>query len=133
MTSDAVGVFVGLDHHCRGVPPDVGADAPLDVFVAGEPRLLLARNGVDVWRRHHGWETDLEFAAALEQLRDQVAGAGLSFDFDDGFEAVEPLLGLARIDVGQLVDEAIEDHGFILSYARLLLVRGEWAGGVGWR
>nr|BFE81828.1 hypothetical protein GCM10020093_044290 [Planobispora longispora] len=36
-----VGARVGPGHHDRGVPPDVGADPPLDVLVAGEPGLAL--------------------------------------------------------------------------------------------
>ena len=42
VAADAVGVLVGLDDHHRRVPADEGADAALDVLVAGEPRLLLA-------------------------------------------------------------------------------------------
>ena len=50
-------------------------------------------------------------AGPLEQLRQQEAGAGLAVGVDDRVERVEPLLGLAGIGVGQLVDEAVEDHG----------------------
>ena len=48
VAADAVGVLVGSHHHHRRVPADEGADAPLDVLVAGEPRLGLAGDGVDV-------------------------------------------------------------------------------------
>ena len=110
-----VGVLVGPDHHHRRVPADEGADAPLDVLVAREPRLLLGRDGVDVRRADRGREADLRLAGPLEQLGEQEAGAGLAVRVDDGVEAVEPLLRLDRVDVGQLVDEAVEDHGPILA------------------
>ena len=54
VAADAVGVLVGLHHHHRRVPADEGADAALDVLVAGEERLLLGRDGVDVGRGHRG-------------------------------------------------------------------------------
>ena len=111
VAADAVGVLVGVDHHRRGVPPDEGADAPLDELVAGEPRLGLARDGVDVGGGDGGGERHLRLAGALEQLAEQEAGAGLAVGVDDGVEAVEPLLRLGRIGVRQLVDVAVEDHG----------------------
>jgi hypothetical protein len=41
VAANAVGVLVGVVHHGRCVPAHVGTDAPLDVIVTGEPRLLL--------------------------------------------------------------------------------------------
>ena len=41
--------------------------------------------------------------ARSSSLRQQEAGAGLAVGVDDGVEAVEPLLRLGRVDVGQLV------------------------------
>ena len=111
VAADAVGVLVGPDHHRRGVPADEGADAALDVLVAGEPRLLLAGDGVDVRRADRGGEADLAGPGPLEQLGEQEAGPGLAVHVDDGVERVEPFLRLAGVGVGQLVDEAVEDHG----------------------
>ena len=78
VAADAVGVLVGLDDHHRRVPADEGADAPLDVLVAGEPRLLLAGDRVDVGRGDGGREADLALLGPLEQLGQEVAGAGLA-------------------------------------------------------
>src|SRR5689334_865168 len=39
---------IGLDDHRHRVPTDVALDAPLDFSIARIPRLVLARNGVDV-------------------------------------------------------------------------------------
>ena len=111
VTADAVGGLVGPHHHHRRVPADERPDAPLDVLVAGEPRLLLARDRVDVRGRHRGRERHLARRCPLHQAGEQVAGPGLAVSVDDGVEAVQPLLGLGRIDVGQLVHVAVEDHG----------------------
>ncbi len=62
-------------HHDRGVPPDVGADAPLDVLVAGEPRLALGRDRVDVVGAAQARDADLALAGPLEQAQHEVAGA----------------------------------------------------------
>ena len=45
-----VGGGVGLDDHRHGVPADVALDPALHLPVAGERRLLLRRNRVDVRR-----------------------------------------------------------------------------------
>ena len=111
VAADAVGVLVRLHDHDGRVPADVGADAALDVLVAGEPGLLLGRDRVDVRRAHRGRVADLELAGALEQLRHEEPGAGLALGLDELGERVEPLLGLGRIDVGELVHEAVDDHG----------------------
>jgi hypothetical protein len=110
VAADALGVLVGLDHHHRRVPADERPDATLDVLVAGEPRLVLARDRVDVGRADRGGEADLAGARPVEQLREQVTGPGFAVRVDDRIEGVEPLLRLARIDVRQLVHVAVEDH-----------------------
>ena len=111
VAADAVGVLVGLRHHDRGVPADVRADAALDVLVAREPGLLFRRDRVDVRRAHRGGMADLQLAGPLEQLAHEEAGAGLALGVDDGRQRVEPLLGLFGIDVRELVDEPVDDHG----------------------
>jgi len=119
VAADAFGVLVGPDHHHGGVPPHVGPDAALDVLVAREPRLELGRDGVHVGGGDGGREADLRLPGPLQQARQEVAGPGLAAGLDDGIEAVQPLLRLDRVDIGELVDEAVEDHASILSRGRL--------------
>ena len=109
--ADAVSDLVRPHDHHRGVPADECPDPTLDVLVTGEPRFLLARDRVHVRRRHRGGERHLAGGCSLHEPGEQVPGARLAVGVDDGVEAVQPLLGLGRIDVGQLVHVAVEDHG----------------------
>ena len=54
-------------------------------------------------------------AGAVEQGGEQVARPGLAVHVDHGIERVQPLLRLARIRVGELVDVAVEDHALSLA------------------
>ena len=110
MAADAFAAIVGPAHHGRGVPADVGADAALDVFVAGEPRLLVAGDGVHVRGRDRGGEVDLLGPGALEELHEQEAGPGASLGVDDGVERVDPFRGLLGVDVGKLMRHSVEEH-----------------------
>ena len=96
-------------HHDRGVPADVGPDAPFDVLVAGEPRLALRRDGVDVVGAAQRRHADLLLAAALEQPQHHVSGALTARMADDGVERVEPFLRLVGIDVGKLAGQPVGD------------------------
>ena len=69
VAANPVGVLVGLDHHHRCVPPDERPDAALDVLVAWKPRLVFARNRVDVRGTDRGREAHLAGARPVEQLR----------------------------------------------------------------
>ena len=110
VAADALGPRVGPGHHGGRVPADVGADAALLVLVAGEPGLGVGRDGVHVGRRDGGGEVDLLGARPLEELHEQVARPGPAAGVDDGVERVEPLLRLARIGVGNLVADPVEQH-----------------------
>src|SRR5450432_2575787 len=66
--------MIGPRHHDRGVPPDVGADAPFDVLVTREPRLPLRRDRVDVVGRAQAGNSYLLLAGPLEQAKHEVAG-----------------------------------------------------------
>ena len=98
------------DDHGRRVPADVGPDAALLVLVAGEPGFGVGRDGVDVGGRDRGREVDLLGAGPLQELHEQVARPGPAPGVDDGVERVEPLLRLARIRVGNLVADPVEQH-----------------------
>ena len=107
MAADAVGDLVGPDHHGRRVPAHKAADAPLDLLVAGEERLLRRGDGVDVGRVGGGRHAELLLVGPLEQLGHQVAGPLPTSCGDDGVERVDPLLGLSRVDVGKLAQEVV--------------------------
>ena len=108
--ADALGARVGPGDHGGGVPADVGPDPALLVLVAGEPGLGVGRDGVHVGGRDRGGEVDLLGAGPLQELHEQVAGPGPAAGVDDGVERVEPLLRLARIGVGDLVADPVEQH-----------------------
>ena len=122
MAADALTAVVGAAHHGRRVPADVGADAALDVLVAGEPRLLVAGDGVHVGGRDRGGEVDLQGPGPLEQLHEEEAGPGASLGVDDGVEGVDPLRGLLGVDVGELMRHTVEEHDSMLRVA--LLAKG---------
>jgi hypothetical protein len=115
VAADALRPLVGPHHHHGRVPPDEGPDAPLQVLVTGEPRLLLGRDGVHVRRGDRGREPDLQGTCPLQQLGHEEARSRLAVGVDDRIEAVQPLARLAGIDVGHLVHEAVEDHGAMLA------------------
>ena len=83
--------------------------AELHRLVAGEVRLLLGRDRVDVAGLGQARQADLELARALEQLIQDEAGSLLARRLDHVLERVDPLLRLDRIDIGQLLLELVED------------------------
>src|SRR4029453_16936642 len=84
-------------------------------LVAREPRLLLARDRVDVRRADRGGGADLAFAGPFEQTGQDEPGSRLVMRVDHGVERVEPFAGLDWIGIGQLVHVAVEDHAAILA------------------
>ena len=114
VATDADAGRLGAVHHDTGVPAQVGAVAALDLLVAGEPRLGLGRDGVDVVGRRQRRHPDLHLTGALEQLEHDVARALAAAFLDDSVEGVEPLLGLLGIDVRELAGDAVENRsGFL--------------------
>ena len=85
------GPLRAVDDH-RGVPAQVGAEAALGLLVAGEPRLLLGADRVDVVGGRQRRHADLLGAGALEHAQHEVAGPHPAGAVDDRVEAVEPLL-----------------------------------------
>ena len=110
VTAEAVEAMVGAVDHDHRVPTDERADAALDVLVAREPRLLLGRDRVDVVGLHHRGHADALSPRPLHEPGEQVVGAGLAPAVDDGVERLEPLGRLGPIDVGELVDRAVDEH-----------------------
>ena len=52
----------------------------------------------------------MQLPGALEQLVQEEAGALVAFLAVDLVERIQPLLGLGRVDVGQLLLELVEVH-----------------------
>ena len=110
VTADPGELVVGPQDHRHRVPADQPPDPALELLVARERRLLLGADRVDVARLGQRRQTDLELARALEQLVDEEARAHLAFLGDDLVERGEPVLGLGRVDVRELVLEFVEVH-----------------------
>jgi hypothetical protein len=100
---------LGAVDHDRRVPAQERAVSALDRLIAGEPWLGLRGDRVDVVRRGERGDAHLALAGAFEQLAHHVAGAGPTACIDDCVQGVKPLLGLIRVDVGDLTRDAVED------------------------
>ena len=90
---------VGAEDHRHRVPADDPADPQLDRLVAGEERLLLRADRVDVAGLGQWRQADVELPRALEQLVDEEPRAALALLLDELVERGEPLGGFVRIDV----------------------------------
>ena len=75
MTADPLEVMVRADDHRDRVPADEPPDPELHLLVAGEVRLLLRRDRVDVPGLRQGRESDVEHPRPLEQLVKDEASA----------------------------------------------------------
>ena len=112
MAADAVGPRVGMGHHRGGVPADVCPQPPLDVVVAGEPRLVFGCDGVDVRGRDGGGEVDLHLAGLRHEPANEKPRAALAPFLDDCREGLQPIVGLIGVDIGDLLMQPVEEHGF---------------------
>ncbi len=121
VAADLEPLAVGAGHHDCGVPPDVGADPSFGVLVAGEPRLSLGRDGVDVVGAAQSRDADVGLAGTLEQSEHDVARALPAALVDQGVEGLDPVVGLVGVDVGQLGRQPLVDD------------RGRRAGALGCR
>ena len=80
VTAETVEAVVRAVDHRHRVPADERADAALDVLVAGEPRLLLGRDRVDVVGLHHQRDADALVAGPFHEAGEEVVRAGLAPD-----------------------------------------------------
>jgi hypothetical protein len=110
--ADLEALAVGLADHHRGVPADERPDPALDVLVAGEPRLALGRDRVDVVGAAQRRHADLPLAGALDQLEHEVPGPGLAALVQHRVEGLDPFLGFVRIDVWELGGHPLGDDGW---------------------
>src|SRR5690606_35254997 len=96
------------DHH-RRVPAGGVEDLALDLLVAREERLRAGGDGVHVVRAAHLGHGHALLTGPLDQPEHQVAGPLPAARVDGGVEGVEPLLGLLRVEVGDLTRKAAND------------------------
>ena len=115
MPADAQARPVCPGYHDRRVPPDIGADAPFDVLVAGEPGLALGRDRVDVVGAAQAGHPDLLFARPLEQAEHEVAGPSATAGARDGVEGIDPFPRLVRVDVRELRGQPVADDRVTLA------------------
>ena len=112
-----VGV-VRAQHHRRCVPADEAADPALDGLVAGEGGFLLGADRVDVAGLGQRREADVALARPLEQLVGDEPGALGALLVEQLVERLDPVLGLRRIDVRELLLEVVAVHRGLLRDAR---------------
>ena len=93
---------LGAMHHDRGVPADDLADAVLDRFIAGEPRLALRRNRVDVVGAAQARQTHVSLRCSSQQREHHVAGAVVATLVDQLVEGFHPFGGLIGVDIDVL-------------------------------
>lgn len=109
VAADADAGALRTGHHDRRVPAGRVQDAPLDLLVAGEERLVLGRDGVDVVRAAHLGHGHAPLAGAFDQTEHQVAGALASALVDGGVKRVEPFRRLLGIEIRDLAGKAAND------------------------
>ena len=78
-------------HHDGRVPSDPGPVAAFDVLVAGEPRLQLGRDGVDVVGRRQRGDGHPLFAGAFQQPQHQIARPRRPRSLQQVVERLQPL------------------------------------------
>src|SRR5580698_9448678 len=109
VAADAQAGAVGTADHDGRVPPDVGADAALDVLVAREPGLALGRDGVDEVGAAQAGHADLLLTSPLQEPEHDVTGPGPAVGTDHVIEGLHPFPGLVRIDVRQLGGQSVAE------------------------
>ncbi len=109
VTADADTRPLRTVHHDRGVPADERAVAAFDFLVAGEPRLVLRGDGVDVVRGRQRRHAHVALTGTLQHPEHQVPRALLTAPRHSGVEGVEPFGRLLRVDVGQVRRQSVAD------------------------
>ncbi len=110
MSTDPLLAMIRLDHHYRCIPADEAADSALDVLVTGELGLLLRRDRVDIGSGHGSGNPKMCLVGSLEQLREEESGPYRAELVGHRIEGVDPLPGLHRIVVRQLVQVFVADR-----------------------
>ena len=102
-------------HHDGGIPAQPGPVLAFDLLVAGECRFLVDRDGVDVVRGGDHRNTHALRPGPLEQAAHNVLGTFGALFLNQGIQGLQPLGGLFRITIRQLVCQPAEDMGGIFS------------------
>ena len=100
VAADAVLGLVGLHHHGERVPADEALDAPLDLAAAGERRLVVGGNRVDVGCVGGERQLDAVAARVVAQLAQQLADPDRAARLDHVVERLEPLARFEGLDLG---------------------------------
>ena len=106
VTANAILFLVRPRDHRGCVPADDATDPALELFVAGEKRLLVGGNRVDVIGGHHGRQADLARPGVKHDAMQEEPGAGRRRP-DYLIKRLDPLLGFLRVYVRELVLEGV--------------------------
>ncbi len=87
-------------HSERGIPAEPGTVAALEIFVAGEVRLVLGGDRVEVVRRRDHGYTEVQFLGPLEQAQHDLAGALVTLCGHQFIEGFLPFGSFLRVSVG---------------------------------
>ena len=100
---------LGARHLDGGVPSDPAAVFALHGFVAGEVRLLVNGDGVDVGGRVFLGELNAVAARFVQHVQQDVACAGAALFVDEPGQGLNPFGGLLGVVVGNLRNQAVDD------------------------
>ena len=107
--SDA-GALRAMHHDCR-VPAVDPSDFALGRLVAGEPRLVLGGDRVDVVGAAKTRDADISLGGAAQERQHQVAGSIVALGVDEVVERLDPLSGFVGIDIDVLGRQSAGDQG----------------------
>jgi len=133
VAADGGVVLVGADDHDRGVPADEPADAFLEALVARIRRLLIGADRVDVRGLHEHGHVEPEVTSVIDDAPQEEAQAHGALVLGDGGDGLDPLGGLDRIGVRELVGRIAEhdlpgrtavgyfDRGYPLAWTQVVV------------
>ena len=93
------GDLVCAHDHCHGVPAHIGADAVLELVVAGRALLLPRRDGVDVGSAGAVGQVGAGTPRLVDQSFEEIVRALSTLVFEHPVQSIQPLLRLLRIGI----------------------------------
>ena len=97
VSADTDAGTLGPVHHDRGIPANVCPDPAFDVLVAGEGRLVLRSDGVDVVSLANVGYADFTLSGEALKFAHEIARTGGASSVDDAVQGIPPLRGLGRV------------------------------------